>query len=227
MSKFRHSITSIALAAGMLSMPLLSADAPAAVAMPAPQQQQTVHMGIVNFRNCVEQSKLGKQERSALEALQGEVQARLETREKELEALAQKLSDPDFVDGLAPKAEEDMRTKFQMLSQEQARDQNQFFQMLNQAHYKIMQTIAGAISRAATTVAQQNKLDVILNEDAAFYYNQTLDVTSLVVIEMDKLFDANQVHSDDLLKMNPATEEMEPAAAPTSGAPALPPKAGK
>lgn len=189
MKKFYHSIAAVALTVGMMSS---SAWASPATATPssdvAPSQ-----MGVVNFRQCVEMSKLGQQERASLESLQTEIQGRLEAREKELETLAQNLSDPDFVDGLSAKAEEDMRAKFQTLSQEQARDQNHFFQMLNQAHYKIMQAIAAAVSQAASTVAQAHQLSVVLNEEAAFYYSASLDVTSQVIAELDRLFDAQKL----------------------------------
>lgn len=189
MKKFYHSIAALALTVGVMSSSAWASPAASSPTLEVAPSQ----MGVVNFRQCVEMSKLGQQERLALESLQTEIQGRLEAREKELEALAQNLSDPDFVDGLSPKAEEEMRTKFQTLSQEQARDQNHFFQMLNQAHYKIMQAIAAAVSQAANTVAQAQNLAVILNEEAAFYYNSGLDVTTQVIAELDKLFDAQKL----------------------------------
>ena len=56
-----------------------------------------------------------------------------------------------------------------------------------------LQAIAAAVSQAANTVAQAQNLAVILNEEAAFYYHSGLDVTTQVIAELDKLFDAQKL----------------------------------
>ncbi len=53
----------------------------------------------------------------------------LEKTDKELEEMAKKLQDQDYMDGLSPTAENDLKQKFQTLSQEFSRYQNQYYQL--------------------------------------------------------------------------------------------------
>lgn len=148
-----------------------------------------IGVGFVNFKTCIEQSKRGQQERNSLEALKKNMSEMLEKTNKELEEIAGKLQDQDYMDGLSPQAEEELKQKFQVLSQDFGRYQNQYYQLLNQANYKMLQAMHDEVSLAAEKIREKNKLALILNEDSTFAYSHSLDFTDAVVNEMNVLFD--------------------------------------
>lgn len=152
-------------------------------------------VGFVNFKTCVEKSKQGQQEKNAFEALKKQMSDALEKADKELEELAKKLEDQDYMDGLSPTAEEDLKQKFQGLSQEYARYQNQFYQLLNQANYKMLQTLHDDVSMAAEKVRAQHHLSLLLNEDSAFAHVSSLDYTNAVIEQMNKQFELENSES--------------------------------
>jgi hypothetical protein len=67
--------------------------------------------------------------------------------------------------------------------------QNQLYQIMNQANYFFIQKMSQNISVASEKVAQDKKLDVVLNKEACFYSNPKIDVTTFVIAEMDKNYD--------------------------------------
>lgn len=145
-------------------------------------------IGFINFKKCLEQSKQGQQEKNAFEALKNQMGETLEKSDKELSSLAKKLNDQDYLDGLSEKAEEELKQKFQNLSQEYARYQNQYYQLLNQANYKMLQSLHEKVSLAAEKVRSEKKLSLILSEDSTFAFSPQLDLTQLAVDEMNKQF---------------------------------------
>jgi outer membrane protein len=145
-------------------------------------------IGFVNFKECVEKSKHGLQEKNSFEALKKQMSDALEKTDKELEEIAKKLEDQDYMDSLAPTAEEELKQKFQGLSQEYARYQNQFYQLLNQANYKMLQTLHEEVSIASEKVRESGQLSLILNEDSTFAHVASLDFTQAVIDQMDKQF---------------------------------------
>ncbi len=149
-------------------------------------------IGVVNFKNCVEQSKLGKAEQAAFEALKEQMVTVLEKTEKELEELAGKLSDDEHVDSLSQDAENDLKMKFQGLNQELARYQNQYYQILNQANFKLISELSSKVSDASEAVAKEKNLQLVLNEEAVFFRDPSLEITKDVIIELDKRFDADE-----------------------------------
>ncbi len=146
-------------------------------------------IGVVNFSNCVTDSKLGKQEQSSFDSLKKQMSTLLEDTEKQLNDIAAKLNDPEYLDGLSPEAEDELKNKFRVLSEEMNRYQNQYYQVLNQANMRIIQTISNGINTASEKVAKDKKLTVVVNKDACFYFSPVLDVTNQVVTEMDKSFE--------------------------------------
>jgi outer membrane protein len=146
-------------------------------------------IGFVNFKSCIEKSKHGQHEKNAFEALKKQMSDALEKSDAELEEIAKKLEDQDYMDGLSPTAEEELKNKFQLLSQEYARYQNQFYQLLNQANYKMLQTMHEEVSLAAEKVRESNHLSLMLNEDSAFAHISSLDYTLAVIEQMNKQFD--------------------------------------
>ena len=159
------------------------------------------NFGIVNFGTCVSDSKLGKQEQASFESLKKQMATLLEDTEKQLNELAAKFNDPEYLDGLSPEAEEELKNKFRTLNEELSRYQNQYYQVMNQANMRIVQTLSTSINAASEKVAKDKKLTMVVNKDAFFYYNPVLDVTTTVITEMDKNF------AQDSRKQTGTTEE--------------------
>jgi outer membrane protein len=174
--------------------------------------------GVVNFANCITESKLGKQEQGSFEVLKKQMSAHLEETEKQLSDLSTKFNDPDYLDGLSPEAEEELKTKFRTLNDELNRTQNQYYQVLNQANMRIVQSISVQINSASEKVAKEKKLSMVLNKEACFYYSPELEVTPLVIAEMDKAFEAEMKKEATAPAATPApaVEKAAPAAAPSA-----------
>lgn len=149
-------------------------------------------IGAVNFGTCIANSKLGKKEQENMEALRKQMTSLMEKTDKELKELAAKFEDTEFLDSLSPKAEEEMKLKYQTLQEDLSRYQNQFYQMMQHAQYQLMQKMHGEIAKVSEKIAdtQEMKLDYILNKEACFYIRPNLDVTEAVIAELDKAFDA-------------------------------------
>jgi outer membrane protein len=153
-------------------------------------QAADFNVGFVNFKTCIERSKYGQQEKNSFEALKKQMSDALEKTDKELEEIAKKLEDQDYMDGLSPNAEEELKQQFQMLSQEYNRYQNQFYQLLNQANYKMLQTMHDEVSYAAEKVRDKNKLALIINEDSTFAHISSIDFTQAVIEQLDSQFES-------------------------------------
>ncbi len=150
---------------------------------------ETPVIGVVNFAACVTDSKAGKKEQENMEAMRKQMSTMIENTEKEIREIATKFEDPEYLDSLSPKAEEELKTKFQSLQEDLNRYQNQFYQVLNHAQYQLVQKISSTISKAAEKIASQKHLDYVMNKEACFYIRPDLDVTSSVISEMDREFD--------------------------------------
>ncbi len=145
--------------------------------------------GIVNFGTCVSDSKLGKQEQSSFEALRKQMTTLLEDTEKQINEINSKFNDPEYLDGLSPEAESELKTKFQTLNEELNRYQNQYYQILNQANQRIYQVMNGQINQASEKVSKEKKLSMVINKEACFSYSPQLDITNLIIAELDKTFE--------------------------------------
>lgn len=170
----------------LLFAPLLAFAADAKTEIPA-----NIKMGVVDFKTCVENSKLGKQEQASFEAMKNQMENVVIEKEKVLEELAGKLNNPDELDLMSPEAEVELKRKFRGLSQEMGQIQNQFYQTLSQANMKIVQKISDAVSKASEKVAKDLKIDLVLNDETCFYCNSAINISSLVVKEMDVDLAAN------------------------------------
>lgn len=146
-------------------------------------------VGVVNFSSCVSDSKLGKQEQAAFESIKGQMTSLLEDTEKQLNELAAKFNDAEYMDGLSPEAEEEMKNKFRTLNEEMNRYQNQYYQVLQQANMKMMQTIGTGIQEASEKVAKDKKLNMVMSKEACFFTAPTLDVTNFIIAEMDLAYE--------------------------------------
>ncbi|MBX7066028.1 MAG: OmpH family outer membrane protein [Parachlamydiales bacterium] len=171
---FLSAATILSLAAGSV----VAADAPV--------------IGVVNFATCVTDSKAGKKEQENLENMRKQMASLIEDTDKELREMASKFEDPEYLDSLSPKAEEELKSKFQTRQEDLARYQNQFYQVMNHAQMQMLQKISGTISKAAEKVASERHLDYVMNKEACFYIRPDLDVTTSVIGEMDKSFELDE-----------------------------------
>ena len=151
-------------------------------------------IGFVNFKACVEKSKQGQQEKGAFESLKKQMGETMEKTDKELADLAKKLEDQEYMDGLSPVAEQELKQRFQTLSQEFGRYQNQYYQLLNQANYRMLQNLHDTICKAAEAVRAKHHLNLIINEDSTFASATSLNFTDEVVAEMDKQFESENTN---------------------------------
>jgi outer membrane protein len=169
-------------------------------------------IGVVNFATCITDSKAGKKEQENLENLRKQMSSLIENTEKELREIAGKFEDTEYLDSLSPKAEEDLKVKYQTLQEDLGRYQNQFYQVLNHANYQMIQKMSGNISSAAEKVARSKKLDYVMNKEACFYIRPDLDVTTMVIGEMDKSFELDSKakklsdNGEEVLQMNDMEE---------------------
>jgi outer membrane protein len=150
--------------------------------------EHSLPFGIFNFGACANDSKLGKQEQASLESLKKQMSSLLEETEKQLNELATKFNDPEYLDGLSPEAEEELNQKFRSLNEELNRYQNQYYQVMNQAQMRVMHTLTTSINNASKKVAEDQKLIMIVNKDACSYGSSEYDMSHLIVAEMDKNF---------------------------------------
>lgn len=156
----------------------------------APQGQLNVRM--LNFKNCVETSKIGKQEQSSFEALKKQMESLLEEKEKALAEIDDKMRDPDYLDSLSPEAETELKRKFRALNGEINEMQNQYYQTLQQTNFKVIQKLTETVNEAAKQVAKENNYDLILSEETCFFCKPEFDVSQQIITEMDKNFDKQE-----------------------------------
>lgn len=156
----------------------------------------SLKVGIVNFRKVVEASKQGKQQQAAFEGMKTQMESLLQDKEKSVNEIATKLQDADYMDGLTPEAENELKHKYRALGQELAQAQQQFLQTLQQANVKIVQMLSEDVAKAAGEVAKSKNLDLVFNEDAAFHYKPAIDISDLVVQKMNETFDRESKRKD-------------------------------
>jgi outer membrane protein len=170
---------------------VLCAATPSAPVNEAVASEQSSHTKIatVNFKYVVENSKVGKQEQANFEGMKKKMESSLEEREKVITEMSKQLNDADFLDTLSPEAETDLKRKFRSLSQEMSQLQNQYYQTLSQANFKVVQMISEVIGKASGEVAKGKNIDLILNDEGSFYHSPSLDVSKDVVVKMDEIFE--------------------------------------
>lgn len=157
----------------------------------ASNNQTSFKVGIVSFKTCVEQSKLGKQEQANFEALKKQMESVLAEKEKTMNEMASKFNDADYLDSLSPEAETELKRKFRALSQEITQQQNQYMQTLQQTNFKVVQKLQDQVTKSSEIIAKNDKIDLILNDEGSFYSSPNLNISNKVIALMDKEFDKN------------------------------------
>jgi len=152
-------------------------------------------IGIVNFTSCITDSKLGKKEQESLENMKNQMASLIKDIEDQLTEITSKFNDPDFLDGLSPDAEQELKAKYQTLREEHDRYQGQFYQVMQQANMKLIQTISSYVNSATDKIAKEKNLSLVVNKDACFSFRDNFDITDAVITEMDRAFDDLQQKS--------------------------------
>lgn len=147
-------------------------------------------IGVVNFGTCVAESKFGQKEQEALENVKKQVERLVVDIESQLRDVTGKLQDSDYMDGLSPEGEQELKAKFQSLSEEHQRYQGQYYQMMQQANMQLLQKMGGYVNAATEAIAKQSGYTLIVSKDVCFSFSDSKDITGLVVAEMDKAFDS-------------------------------------
>ena len=171
------------------------------------QAFDSVLNGVVNFSTCVTDSKYGKHEQTQFEKIRGQWGSMIEETEKELKDVSAKFEDQDYLDGLSPEAEEELKIKYRTLYEDMSRYQGQLSQILNQANYFLIQRMSSNIAKASESIARSKKLSVVINKEACFYNAPDLDVTAIVIKEMNKNYDQD-------VKDKKITENLQEPTAP-------------
>lgn len=148
-----------------------------------------IKVAVVNFKTCVDQSKIGKQEQSSFEALKKQMELSLEEKEKAMTEISEKFNDPDYLDSLSPEAETELKRKFRGMNQELSQIQAQYYQTLQQTNFKIVQKLQEDVTKAAARIAEQDGYDIVLNEESVFFVNAKHDISAKVVQVMDQNFE--------------------------------------
>ncbi|NBO23938.1 MAG: OmpH family outer membrane protein, partial [Chlamydiae bacterium] len=86
-------------------------------------------------------------------------------------------------------AEMELRGRHQAIAEELNRYQNQYYQVLQQANMRVMQTMSQHITQASQEVAKEMKIPLVVSKEAAFYYDPNFDMTQIVIEKMNKDFD--------------------------------------
>lgn len=154
--------------------------------------------GVVNFADCVTNSKYGKQEQENFENLRNQMQQLAQDTEKQLKEVVEQMNDADHLDGLSPDGVKELEAKYKTLSEEMGKYQNQYYQVLQQANQKMVFTMQTRIAAAAESVRKTHGYTNILNKDACFAFSD--DITNLILEQLDAKFDienAQQVETKE------------------------------
>ncbi len=157
-------------------------------------------VGIVDFRECLDQSHQGKKEQQKLEDLRIKMTASFSDKEKKLSDVYNKLNDPEYMDGLSPSAEKDLQDQFQKLSEEMNQLQYESSQLASQTQFKVLQTMDESVKSATKTIAERKDLELVVNKDTCFFYNTDLDITKDVIEEMNASFKDSASTMDEALE---------------------------
>lgn len=146
-------------------------------------------IAVVNFKTCVEKSKMGQQEQSNFDAMKKQMETVLLEKEKALNEIASKFNDIDYLDSLSPEAETELKNKFRTLNQEFSQQQNQFYQSLSQTNLQVVQRLSDAITKASAEVAKKNQIDLVLNEESSFFISPKLDISDQIIQVLNDSFE--------------------------------------
>lgn len=153
------------------------------------EQTKPLRIALVNFKTCVEKSKIGQKEQAAFDAMKKQMETILEEKEKALTDVATKFNDIDYLDSLSPDAEAELKRQFRTLNQEFTQQQSQFYQTLQQTNMLVIQKLTEAVTKASEQVAKANNIDIILNDESCFYSVASIDISPMIIKVLDEAFE--------------------------------------
>lgn len=156
--------------------------------------QQSLKVGVINTRRCMEEAKASKHERTNLEKMKSQMESVLKDKEKAIQSIQSKLQDEDYMDSLSDEAERELKHKRKTLMEEGMELNKQFVDTLENANMKIVQSLIEQISKICKEIAVDptQPLDIIFTSEACTYYGEQLDITDRVLAKLDARFDAEQ-----------------------------------
>ncbi len=154
------------------------------------------NVAVVDFKQCADDSALGKQQQKNFEGLKQQIQEVMQGKEKEIKEYAEKFQDADYLDSLSPEAEETLKAEFQKANYEYNQMAQQFSQSLQQANMQIVRLIDDAVKMHTKEVAKKRSLDFVLNAESTFYFDTPFDLTDEVVSAMDRTFDKQEKEAE-------------------------------
>ncbi len=155
--------------------------------------EENLRVGVVDFGACLGKSYLGQQENTKWESMRNEMVTMIEGKQKELQEIADKLNNPDYIDTITAEAEKELEMKARSLSEELQLLGNQSDQALQQASTKIMQSLKSEVDKACEYIAREKNFDYILNKDTCFYFKKPTDITPLVIQEMNRHYQPEEI----------------------------------
>jgi outer membrane protein len=166
---------------------------------------EDARIGVVNFSSCVSESKAGIKEQEKISNIGKQMSSMIEETEKEIKEMSAKFEDTNYLDNLSPKAEEEMKLKYQTLQEDLARYQAQFNQVMQHAQHQAVYSLNRLINKSSEPVAKEKKLSCVVNSEFCFYVNPDLDITESVIKEMDKIYDAKSEEEKNQDKVESTT----------------------
>jgi len=120
----------------------------------------------------------------------------LKKKRSNLMTSLKKLNDTDYLDSISAEAETELKRKARSIQSDLQQHQQQFYQSLQQANFKVVQQLTEAIGKASKKVAETQNLDLVLNDEVAFFSNSALSVSKDVVKEMDNNFSITEQNQE-------------------------------
>lgn len=149
-----------------------------------------VGVKVVNTRECFLNSKLGKQEQQAFETLKNQKTKLIDETRKRLEEIANKLNNPELLESMSPKEEQNLKSMYEQLSHDLNQLHNESYQILYQADMQINQTLQDNIDQTLQEIEKEGPY-IIFKSDACYDYSPELDATSMVIKKLDEKFEKN------------------------------------
>lgn len=163
----------------------------------APSTNKPTKIAVVDFKECVEKSKIGKQEQSNFEELKKQMEKVLAEKEKTLTDFSAKFNDMDYLDSISEEAQAEMRRQYRTQMQEYQQQQQQFYQNLSQTNLLVIQKLNDAVTKVAEKIAQEQGYDVVLNKESCYFAAPSLNISAQIVKMLDDTFDKENAKKDD------------------------------
>jgi outer membrane protein len=160
------------------------------------QNTQTPRFGIVNAKRCLEESKLGKQERANIEKMKQQMQSVLQEKERILDEVESKLDDEDYMDSVSDETASELKRKKREMRAEGMKLQSEYMRTLEQAYAKMIENLIDVINKASTQLAKDpangQLIDAIFTNEACTFYSPRLDVSDQIIAKMNAIYDGEQ-----------------------------------